>query len=427
MTTVPELMHPTSRGFYHRDDCRLCNSRNVELAVHIRPTPIADHYIPAERLHETQNYYPLDLYLCRDCGHVQLLDVVDPEVLFRDYIYVTSISKSLVEHFRTYADEMIRRSGAVPASLVVDIGSNDGSLLRFFQAGGMRVLGVDPARDIATQATRSGIPTVADFFTPELARRLQREHGQAAIVTANNVFAHADDLGGMADGIREMLAPDGIFVFEVSYLVDIVDRFLFDTVYHEHLCYHSVAPLRRFFRRHGMELVEVERLPNKGGSIRGTAQRAGGPRRVSSAVLELLALEENMGLGRPELYQRFDRQIARRKEEVLSVVDGVRASGKRLVGFGASATVTTLLHQFELGTRLEYLVDDNSMRHGLFSPGYHLPVRSPAVLSDDRPDAVIILAWQYADPIMRAHHAFLERGGTFIVPLPVVQQIEGAS
>jgi len=214
---------------YHRDNCRLCASRDLELVVPLGPTPIADDYVPASRLNEKQPIFPLDLYLCCACGHVQLLDVVDPNILFGNYVYVTSISTSLVEHFREYTDEVLRRANAPAGALVIDVGSNDGSLLKFFKQRGMRVLGIDAAREIAKQATESGIETLGAFFTPDLARTIKQTHGAATIVTANNVFAHADDLGGMAEGIRELLAPDGIFVFEVSYMVDIVEKLLFDT------------------------------------------------------------------------------------------------------------------------------------------------------------------------------------------------------
>ncbi len=401
-----------------RQTCRLCESSVLELVFPIKPTPIADAYVPEERLPEEQPLFPLDLYLCRTCGHVQLLDVVNPEILFGNYIYFTSISKGLVEHFRGYAEEIIARASAERGSLVIDVGSNDGSLLRFFQERGMRVLGVDPAREIAQTATRNGIDTIAAFFTPALAREIRVKQGAATIVTANNVFAHADDLGGMADGVRELLAPDGIFVFEVSYLVDIIDRCLFDTVYHEHLCYHSVAPLNSFFARHRMELIDVERLPNKGGSIRGTAQLAGGPRPTSPAVGELLALEEKRGLARPDAFREYALRVQGAKRDLHAFLDRIAAEGKTVAGFGASATVTTLIYHFDLGNRLLFLVDDNTMRHGLYSPGHHIPVVGPEELYRRKPDYLVILAWQYAEPIMRNHRQFIEKGGGFVVPLP---------
>lgn len=406
---------------FHRDNCRLCGSREVELVVHLAPTPVADDYVPASRQHEVQPVFPLDLYLCRTCGHVQLLDVVDPNLLFGNYVYVTSISTSLVEHFREYADDILRRVKPSAGALVVDIGSNDGTFLRFFQERGMKVLGVDAATEIARQATASGIETIPAFFTPDLARTIERERGGATVVTANNVFAHADDLGAMADGIRELLVPGGVFVFEVSYMVDIVEKMLFDTVYHEHLCYHSVKPLQIFLARHGMELIEVERIAMKGGSLRGTAQLAGGPRKVSPSVPEHIELEKRLNFDRPETFKAFAGRIDALKNELLAKLRAVKRQGKTIAGFGASATCTTLLYHFDLGDKLQFIVDDNSRKHGTFSPGYHLPVLPSQALYERKPDYVVVLAWAYAQPILKKHQAYRDQGGHFILPVPKVE------
>jgi hypothetical protein len=389
----------------------------------MQPSPIADAYVPASRLHERQELYPLDLHLCLECGHVQLLEVVPPEVLFGDYIYTTGISPGLVEHFRYYAQEALRRFAPPAGSLAVDIGSNDGTLLRFLQAGGLRVLGVDPAVQIARRATESGIETVASFFTSDLARQLKRHHGPAALVTANNVFAHADGLPDMADGVRELLAASGVFIFEVSYLADIVEKLLFDTVYHEHLCYHSVAPLDVFLARHGLELFDVQRLPSKGGSIRCFVQLAGGKHRRTSAVSDLLAFEVQLGLAAPQVFQQFTARLQTIKQELLSLVRKLHGQGQTIAGYGASATVTTLMSYFGLWPYLGYLVDDNPARHGLFSPVYHLPVHPPQTLYEQKPDCVLILAWQYAEPILKKNVRYVEQGGRFIRPLPTVQVI----
>ena len=215
---------------YRRSTCRLCGAGDLELVLHLTPTAPADAYVSGHCLDQVQQTYPLDLFLCHACGHAQLLDVVDPEVLFGTYIYVTTSSPGLVEHFRQYADEVLARTGSVKGALVIDIGSNDGTLLRFFEARGLRVLGVDAAREIAQKATKSGIETIPSFFTSQLARQIKAARGAAAIVTANNVFAHADGLTDIADGIRALLAPDGIFVFEVSYLVDLIQGMVFDYI-----------------------------------------------------------------------------------------------------------------------------------------------------------------------------------------------------
>jgi SAM-dependent methyltransferase len=242
-----------------RKTCRLCDSSKLELVVPLAPTPVAEKYVTKEELNQPTPIYPLDLHMCLDCGHVQLLEVVDPQFLFDDYTYTSGNTKTLVQHFDEIAESTCVRYKVPQGSLVVDIGSNDGSLLRAFQKRGMRVLGVDPAKEIAAKATAAGIPTIPDFMTPDLARKIKAEHGGISIVCAFNVFAHADNLAGMADSIRELLAPNGVFVFEASYLLDILDRMLLGTIFHEHLSHHSIIPVESFLRRHGLELIDVQR------------------------------------------------------------------------------------------------------------------------------------------------------------------------
>lgn len=406
---------------YRRDNCRLCESRDVQLAVPLAASAIADAYLPPTQAAASRSRYPLDLYLCNECGHVQLLDVVNPSLLFGDYTYRTSSSLGLVEHFRKYADAVHALASPADDSLAFEVGSNDGTLLRFFKDKGMRTLGVDPATTIANEATASGIETISQFFSSELANSIAESHGKASIIAANNVFAHADGLGDIATGIQGLLATDGIFVFEVSYLVDIVDRLLFDTVYHEHLCYHSVKPLDRFLARHGMQLIQVQRLPTKGGSIRCIAQLSHGPRPVDASVSELLTLEATKQMDRPATFEQFASTINDAKDAVRRTLSELQSRGLRTAGFGASATVTTLLHHFELAEQLEFLVDDNQSKWGLLSPGHHLQVRSPQCLAEENIGCVVVLAWAYANNIMKNHRDFQERGGQFLVPLPSIE------
>jgi len=389
------------------------------MALPIKASPIGDAFVPAARLGQAQETYPLDLYLCLDCGHVQNLDIVDPEILFRDYLFLTSASSGLVQHFRQYAAAVVSNFGIRAGSLVFEIGSNDGSLLRFFKEQGMKVLGVDPAREIARQATEAGVPTLPEFFDSALASSVRAQHGPASVIAANNVFAHADDLADIVKGVRELLADDGIFVFEVSYLADIVDKFLFDTVYHEHVSYHSISPLARFFERLGMQLFDVQRISSKGGSIRGFAQRRPeGKRAQTPAVLDLIELERQRGLGTVVPYREYEARINARRKALTEFLDGQLAAGALVAGYGASTTTTTLTWHFELTRKLAFLADDNPQKYGLFSPGAHIPVVPSDELYVRRPDYVIVLAWNYAEPIIKRHQRFLKEGGKFIVPLP---------
>lgn len=407
-----------------RPDCRLCGSTRLEQVLSLGCTPLANEFVPAEERGQPQDRFPLDVWLCRDCGHAQLRDVVDPERLFRNYVYVSSTSPVFVEHFRRYAQHMLELMRLSGGSTVVEIGSNDGVLLRFFREAGMRVLGIDPARAIAAEATRQGIQTIPEFFDAALARRLRQEGWEADLIAANNVFAHADDLHGIADGVAQLLKPDGLFVFEVSYLLDVVEKTLFDTIYHEHLCYHAVKPLVGFFDRHGLELVDAIRVESHGGSVRGIVKRKGSRWPRQHRVDELLALETARGLDRPEAYRRLAGTIQQRKEELVTLLGRLKSAGSRIVGFGAPAKATTLMFAFGIGPEtLECIIDESPWKQGRCSPGHHLPVVPPTVLYDEanRPDYALILAWNFAESIIAKHRAFRDAGGRFIIPLPRVE------
>lgn len=409
--------------YFHRSTCRLCDSSNITLAVPYPATPIADAYVSAQELYKEQQLYPLDLYLCLDCGHVQLCDVLDPDELFRNYTYETSVSLGLVEHFRTYADEVFAYCPPPEGSLVVEIGSNDGSLLRFFKQKGLQVLGVDPALKVAKKATAAGIETIPDFFSRNLAREIKEQHGVASIIAANNVFAHSDSIADMAAGIHDLLDREGIFVFEVSYLPYIIENKLFDTIYHEHLCYHTVKPLQQFFRRHGLELIDFKQIATKGGSFRGIVRRSDGGLPMMPSVLKQIEIESVGSYASVEPYRLFAEELGAVKENLTTLLVQLKKDGASLAGYGASATVTTLIYYFGLENYLDYLVDDNPGKHGTYSPGVHLPVFPSQTLYDKKPDYVIVLAWNYADPIIKRHEAFRDAGGRFIVPLPEVRII----
>jgi hypothetical protein len=354
---------------------------------------------------------------------VQLLDVVDPVRLFAHYVYKSATSPGLEDHFRRYADDVVAKGGLGPGALAVDVGSNDGTLLRHFQRHGLRTLGIDPAEGIAREATAAGIPTLAGFLDAAMAERVRAESGPAQLVTANNVFAHNDQLGAMADAIASMMAPDGMFVFEVSNLLDTVEGLVFDFIYHEHLCYHSVKPMVTFLRRHGMEMYDVERVASKGGSLRGFAQLIRGPRPISPRVADFIAREERAGLYQPETYHAYIARVNTMRDQTLAYLRDAKTKGRSIAGYGASATVTTLLYHFHLGGLVDFLVDDNPIRHGTVSPGHHIPVFAPSALYERKPDIVVTLAWRFADQMMRRHEQYLRDGGTFLIPLPMFRTV----
>jgi hypothetical protein len=403
---------------HRRSNCRGCDSRDLELVFSLKPSPIGDAYVTPERVNVPQPSYPIDLHMCKQCGLAQIMDVIDPKILYGEYIYVTASSMGLGEHFRSYANSVTDRCKLSPSSLVVDIGSNDGTLLRCFLDRGMSVLGIEPAAHIAAQATASGIKTIDKFFTLDLARQIVAEHGHAKLVTANNVFANIDDLMSWVSAVNELLASDGVFVFESYYLADLVKNMVFDFIYHEHLSAFSVKPIQALFERVGLKLVAVERVPTKGGSLRYFVQRPEGPLAEDGSVVEMLALEDNMGLYRKETFLAFADKINGLKEKTRKFLAKAKSEGKSIAGFGASITGTTLIYHFEIGEYLDYLVDDNIAKQGRFSPGLHLPVLPTSALYERKPNYVVILAWRFAEPFIRKNHVYLENGGSFVIPVP---------
>lgn len=409
-------------GYHHRSTCRLCGASTLTKVLALTPTPPANAFVTAAQLSQPQPVFPLDVWLCGGCGHLQLLDVVDPRVLYAHYVYVSGTSPVFVRHFEQYAQYVRSQFKPAQGSLVLDIGSNDGTLLRFFKDAGHRVLGVEPAEEISEASRAAGIPTLTGFFSEALAERVLREHGRAAVVTANNVAAHIDDLAAVMRGVAKLLAPDGVFVFEVSYLVDVLEKTLFDTIYHEHLDYHSVEPLVPFFASCGLQLIETLRVDSHGGSLRGVAQPAGGPRKVGSSVAALIAGERELKLRDRGTFDVFGARIAGVGSELTGLLGKLKREGKRIAGFGAPAKATTLLYHLGITPQLvDFIVDDSPLKQGRYTPGMHIPVLPAQALYDRKVDYAVILAWNFADAIMQKHAAWRSGGGRFIVPLPSVE------
>ena len=412
-----------SKSCFRRTTCRLCDSLELDLALQLRAMPIADGFVPAELKDVPQEHFPLDLFLCRNCGHAQLLDVVDPEILYRNYIYTTSTSLGLDQHYLQYAADLVAVAQPPPNGLVIELGSNDGTLLLCFQAHGLRTLGIDPAREVARGATERGVETLPEYFTTDLARRLRRERGPADIICANNVIANIDQVGDAFDGVAELLAPEGVFVFETGYQLPIVQNLLFETIYHEHLDYHSVKPMQSFCQRHGLRLFAAKHIPTKGGSLRGLVCHANSTRAADNSVAELIRLETEAGIHTLAAHHSYVARIEKLKQDLLGLLSNLRWQGKTIAAFGAANAVTTLTHHFEIGEFISFVVDDNPKKQGTFSPGYHTPVLPMQALYERKPDYVLVLAWRFLEPFQKKNQAYLDQGGHFIVPLPTLRTV----
>ena len=407
--------------YYNRSTCRLCLSDNLQLAMPLKPTPIGDKYLPPERREETRETIPLDLFLCRDCGHLQTGAVIYAEVIYTHYLSrPAAVNTVLSAAYRQYAESIVERYRPSKQDLIVEMGSNDGAFLSFFKERDLTVLGVDPAENLAAAASAAGIETKAALFSSEVSRQIRQERGPASIFIGNFVYANIDHVDDVTQGIRDLLAPHGVFMFETNYRVDVFQSDLVETINHEHLSYYAVKPLKAFFARHGMELINAERVPSKGGSIRCTVQLAGGPHQVSPAVEECICLEEELGLYGTDFYQSCADHIHSVREELTQLLGKLKAQGKRFAGYGTSIGATIYIYQLDLGEYLDFLVDDDPYRQNLVSPGYHIPVVSGQSLQDDKPDYVLILAPLYAEPIMKKNKAFTDQGGHFLVIWPEV-------
>ena len=406
--------------FYRRQTCRLCNSVKLEKILSFPRCPPVDNYRYANEPEIFLPDLPMDLYMCSDCGHAQLLDVVKPEILFGNYIYTSSSSPDLQEHFEGYVEVLKNKVNLKCGDLVVDIGSNDGLLLKKLQANGCRVQGVDPAESVAAQAIENGIPTIVSFLDETVVEKVLATMGPADFVTANNVFSHSDDLRNFAYMIRRLLKPEGVFIFEVSYLKDLVENKVLDYVYHEHLAHHSVAPLKQFFESIGMQLFDVEHVNIKGGSIRGFASLVDSSWQDSGSVELFIQNELEMGLYNADVYYELTDYVSQLKNQINAELRREMETGHLIASYGASATSTVLLKLLGIEKYVSFIIDDNLDRQGRLSPGDLIPVYPRSFLLDKKPSVTFIAAWRFADLIISRNAEYRATGGKFIVPLPSI-------
>jgi SAM-dependent methyltransferase len=403
--------------------CRICGNSNVVTVIKLAPTPLEDQFVPFSRRHIKQETYPLDLTLCKICGYLYLPHIVNPEVSYRNYIYQTTVTLGLSQYYDNIAKGIMETYNFPESPLSVDIGSNDGAMLTAFRKVGSRVQGVEPSTNQAQITNEAELPTINGFFDRNARQKIIESQGLAHVVTANYVFANIDDLHEFVENVRGLLQPDGIFVVQTGYHLEQMKVNMFDYIYHEHFSYFSIATLDYLFQLHGLEMIDAQKSLFKGGSIIITAQLKNGKRPISKRLRELRSAEEHADLKGEWIYKELFRRIEKVKRETHALLKGIQAEGKKVVGYGASHSTTTFTYFFECEKFIDYIVDDNPKKDGMLSPGHHIPVFSSSKIYENSTKFILILAWQYSDAILRRHKAFLEKGGSFIIPLPSLRVV----
>ena len=403
--------------------CRACGAGLAAPFLDLGPTPLANSYLNAEDLNQAEAFYPLQVHVCEECFLVQLTVVQAPEAIFGDYAYFSSYSTTWLRHAAEYASTMADRLALDSRSLVVEVASNDGYLLRFFRERGIPVLGIEPAKNVALAAEASGVPTVMEFFGARLAQDLAQSGRHADLLVANNVLAHVPMLDDFTEGLRMALKPRGVLTVEVPHLLRLMAENQFDTIYHEHFSYFSLAVVSRIFARHGLSVVDVDELTTHGGSLRIHARHRDDPTQMpSERVAAVIAAEERVGLMTPERYHAFAERVRETKRALLDFLIAAKRKGHSIVGYGAPAKGNTLLNYCGVRTDfIDYTVDRSPHKQGRYLPGTRIPIYPPERIAETRPDYVLILPWNLREEIAGQMGVIRDWGGRFIVPVPRVE------
>ena len=402
--------------------CRACGATGLELVLSLGRMPLANALLTREQLGSPERRYPLDLAFCPSCTLVQITETVPAADLFSEYLYFSSYSETMLRHAQALVQRLIEERGLGPASLVIEVASNDGYLLQYYQQAGIPVLGIEPAANIARVAVAErGIPTLCEFFTRRTGERLRAEGQTADVVHAHNVLAHVSDLNDFVSGLHAVLRQSGVVVVEAPYLRDLIERCEFDTIYHEHLCYFSLTALVKLFRRHGLQVQDVERVAIHGGSLRVTVARLESAI-ATPAVEVMLAEEAAWGVGSVATYREFATRVEALKASLIHVLGSIKSRGERIAAYGAAAKGSTLLNYAGIGLEtLDFVVDRNPYKQGRYMPGVHLPISAPERLLEEMPEHVLLLTWNFADEILQQQAAYRKLGGRFIIPVPEVR------
>ncbi len=416
---VREELATQEAAYPYERHCRTCGNGNLKKILSFGKTPLANNLLSVNELDKPEEVYPLEVLYCNQCSLCQLSYVVPPEKMFQHYLYVTSTTETFKKHFQEMAESLTKELKLKPSSLVVDIGSNDGLLLKRFQGLGMRAVGVEPAENIVHIAREQGVDTVHDFFHERVVEDIIRLKGKADLVTANNVFAHVADIKTFSQNVKKLLNDKGVFVIEVQYLLDTLKNLTFDNIYHEHLSYFSLLSLHEFFKRQEMEIFRAEHVASHGGSLRVFVQKMRGVFPVDASVQDTLNEERQFGLEKGETYERFAEKVYNIRNKLQEFFRKAQEEGKIIAGYGAPAKATTLLAFCGITHKhMSYVVEDNPLKQGMIIPSARIPIVSGEMLEKQPPKYLMVLAWNFADEILKKNEKYREKGVQFVVPLP---------
>lgn len=399
-------------------NCRICQSPKLYPFLSLGLMPIPNVFLEKQDLKKQEKLYPLQVSVCENCWLVQLKDVVPAEEMFKNYLYIPSTSFTMLEHFKSLGDDTIKRFNLDDNDLVVDIGSNDGTLLGFFKEQEIKVLGVDPAVNLANTARLKGIETINEYFSEKLAKKIIAKKEKATIITACNVVAHVNDLDDFFRASSMLLKEKGILIIEFPYFLDLLDKNEFDTIYHEHLSYFSLFPFLQLLKKHHFFIFDIKRIHVHGGSLRIYITKKA-VNFVNTIVKEFLDDELVKKLDKKITYQKFAHRVKAIKKDLVDFLKKLKKGGKRIVGYGAAAKGNVLLNYCQIGVEtIEYIVDSIPYKQGRYTPGTHIPIYSESRLEKDMPDYVLLLAWNFVDEILRKQVRYREKGGRFIITIP---------
>jgi len=414
-----------TKDYRNQNKCRLCNSKKLSTVIDLNSTPLANSFLKRSELKKKERYYPLKVNFCNSCYHLQLSHIVKAKRMFDNYLYLTNTSKQNRDHFKEYAEQVKKKNTSKSKVSILDIASNDGTFLSFFNKENYNRLGIDPAKNLSKYSKKLGLKQEVMYFTSNNSIRIKKKYGKFDVITANHVCAHVDDLNDFFKGIPNLLNDKGMFIFEVSYLGSVIKKKTFDTIYHEHADYHSLYPLIKFVKKFNLEIFDFKIVKAQGGSIRVFVGHVHKHIVNKNKIKKQIIFEKNkLKLFNIKSFIKFEKNIIQVKTELNKLLTNLKNKKKLIIGYGAAAKTTTLLNYFDIKKNfIESIIDDNPLKQNKFTPGTHIPIKASKHIYSSKPDYIIILAWNYSNSIIKIHKKFFKIGGKFIVPFPKIKII----